>query len=59
LRSWAPEFLISAISSLSFLSHFDRITKGVVQLSSIIFYVSLIVFALFANRVIVEMKKAD
>ena len=59
LRSWAPEFLISAISSLSFLSHFDRITKGVVQLSSIFFYLSLIVFALFANRVIVEMKKAD
>jgi len=59
MRAWAPEFLISAISSLSFLSHFDRITKGVVQLSSIIFYVSLIVFALFANRVIVEMKKAD
>ena len=59
LRSWAPEFLISAISSLSFLSHFDRITKGVVQLSSIFFYLSLIVFALFANRVIVEIKKAD
>ena len=59
LRSWAPEFLISAISSLSFLSHFDRITKGVVQLSSIFFYLSLIVFALFANRVIIEMKKAD
>jgi ABC-2 type transport system permease protein len=59
LRTWAPEFLLSAISSLSFLTHFDRISKGVVQLSSIVFYVSLIVFALFANRVIVEMKKAD
>jgi ABC-2 type transport system permease protein len=59
LRTWAPEFLLSAISSLSFLSHFDRISKGVVQLSSIVFYVSLIVFALFANRVIVEIKKAD
>jgi gliding motility-associated transport system permease protein len=59
LRTWAPEFLLSAISSLSFLTHFDRISKGVVQLSSIVFYVSLIVFALFANRVIVEIKKAD
>jgi ABC-2 type transport system permease protein len=59
LRAWAPEFLVSAISSLSFLSHFDRITKGVVQLSSIVFYLSLIAFALFANRVIVEIKKAD
>jgi ABC-2 type transport system permease protein len=59
LRGWAPDFLVSAISSLSFLSHFERITKGVVQLSSIVFYLSLIAFALFANRVIVEMKKAD
>ena len=59
LRAWTPEFLVSAISSLSFLSHFDRITKGVLDLSAIVFYVSLIVFALFANRIIVELKKAD
>jgi ABC-2 type transport system permease protein len=59
LRPWAPEFLISAITSMSFLTHFDRITKGVVQLPSLVFYVSLIAFALFANKIIVEMKKAD
>jgi ABC-2 type transport system permease protein len=47
------------VSSLSFLSHFERITKGVVNLSSLVFYVSLIVFALFANRIAVELKKAD
>jgi ABC-2 type transport system permease protein len=59
LRAWTPEFLVSAVSSLSFLSHFERITKGVVNLSSLVFYVSLIVFALFANRIAVELKKAD
>jgi len=47
------------VSSLSFLSHFDRITKGVLEMSGIVFYLSLIVFALFANRIFVELKKAD
>jgi ABC-2 type transport system permease protein len=59
LRAWAPGVVVSAVSSLSFLSHFERITKGVVDLSTLLFYGSLIVFALFANRVIVDLKKAD
>ncbi|HUC47176.1 MAG TPA: ABC transporter permease, partial [Hyphomicrobiaceae bacterium] len=59
LRAWTPGFLVTAVSSMSFLSHFDRIAKGVLDLSSIVFYVSLIVFALFANRIFVELKKAD
>jgi ABC-2 type transport system permease protein len=59
LRAWAPGFLVSAVSSMSFLSHFDRIAKGVLDLSSLVFYLSLIAFALFANRIFVELKKAD
>jgi ABC-2 type transport system permease protein len=51
-------FLVQAISSLSFLSHFEQITKGVIGLSSLVFYLSLIAFFLFANVVIVEMRKA-
>ncbi len=49
VRLWMPGFVVGAISSLSFLTHFDRITKGVLELSSIVFYASLIIFALFAN----------
>jgi ABC-2 type transport system permease protein len=59
LRTWTPGFVVTAVSSMSFLSHFDRVTKGVLDLSGIVFYLSLIVFALFANRVFVELKKAD
>jgi len=59
LRAWTPGFLVSAVSSLSFLSHFDRISKGVLEVSGLVFYVSLIVFALFCNRIFVELKKAD
>jgi hypothetical protein len=31
----------------------------VLEVSSLVFYLSLIVFALFANRIFVELKKAD
>jgi ABC-2 type transport system permease protein len=57
-RAWAPAQLVSAIGSLSFLSHFDSITKGLLDLPAIVFYASLIVFALFANRIIIGLRKA-
>jgi ABC-2 type transport system permease protein len=59
LRAWTPAFLVSAVSSMSFLSHFDRVSRGVLDLSGLVFYLSLIAFALFANRIFVELKKAD
>jgi ABC-2 type transport system permease protein len=51
-------FLVQAIAALSFLSHFEQITKGVIGIPSLLFFLSLIVFFLFANVVIVEMRKA-
>lgn len=57
-RMWAPQFVVAAIQSLSFLSHFEDFSKGIVSLPALIFYFSLIVFALFANRIIVDQKKA-
>ncbi len=56
-RAWAPEWLISAVASLSFLSHFESITKGILDLPSVVFYLSLIVFALFVNKIIIEQSK--
>jgi ABC-2 type transport system permease protein len=56
---WAPEFVVETISSFSFLTHFDAISKGVVDLRDIIFFASLIAFWLFANAILLEIKKAD
>lgn len=56
---WAPEFLVETIGSFSFLSHFDSIGKGVIDLRDIVYFTSLIAFWLFANAVILELKKAD
>ena len=57
-RAWAPELLVRTIASMSFLTHFTAVTKGVIELRDLIFFASLIVFWLFANVVAVEFRKA-
>jgi len=58
-EGWAPQILIDAISSMSFLTHFNAIVKGVIDLRDIIYFVSFIGCWLLANVILVEMKKAD
>ena len=57
--AWAPQFALDAISSFSFLTHFQSISKGVVDLRDIFFFLSLIAFWLFATATIIDMKKAE
>ncbi len=57
-RSWAPSFIVDAIASMSFLNHFELISRGVITLPSLFFYFSIIVLFLFANVVVVEQRKA-
>ena len=54
---WAPQELVQVIGSFSFLSHFNSIAKGVIDLRDLIFFVSLIAFWLFANAVLIEWNK--
>ena len=58
-RDWLPDVLLSAISSLSFLTHFEDVSRGVIDLRDIVFYVSLICFFLFVNTVVIGLKKAE
>jgi ABC-2 type transport system permease protein len=58
LRSWAPRLVADAVSSMSFLTHYEEITRGIISLSAIVFFLSLIAFALFANAIAVSQKKS-
>ena len=58
VRPWAPAFVIETVRSMSFFSHFQHITDGVLELPSIIFFVSLIVFSLWLNVLVIDVKKA-
>ncbi|MBO3277143.1 ABC transporter permease subunit [Pseudomonas schmalbachii] len=57
--TWAPQWLIDAVASLSFLTRFDAISKGVIDLRDLLYFVSLIAAWLAATAVVVDLKKAD
>ena len=56
---WAPQALVDAIASLSFLTHFADISKGVIDLRDLIFFAFVIGFWLAANTIVLDWKKAD
>jgi ABC-2 type transport system permease protein len=58
-RAWAPQALIDAIASFSFLTHFESIKKGVIDFRDLIYFLALICFWLYANVVVIEAKKAS
>ena len=58
LRGHAPESLIETIASFSFLSRFDSLTRGVIDLRDLVFFASSIAFWLFAAVIAVDSRKA-
>ena len=58
-QGWAPIFFVNAISSFSFLTHFNAIMNGVIDLRDLVFFGSLITLSLFINAVVIDLKRAD
>ena len=58
-RGWAPQPLIDAIASLSFLTHFQAIAKGVVDVRDLSYFAMLIGFFLLATAIALDLRKAE
>jgi gliding motility-associated transport system permease protein len=58
-QGWAPQAIVDAIASFSFLTHFTSIKKGVIDIRDIIYFAALISFWLYVNVVVIEAKKAS
>ncbi len=56
--AWAPAGVIDTIASLSFMSNFRAIARGVIDVSALVYFASVIAFFLFANVVLVDLYKA-
>ncbi len=56
---WLPGAVVDALASFSFVTHFEAISKGLFEARDVVFFLSLIAFALFSNALILELKKAD
>jgi ABC-2 type transport system permease protein len=59
VSSWAPQGLVDAIAGLSFLTHFASISKGVIDLRDLLYFVLMIGFWLYASAIVIDLKKAD
>ena len=59
ISGWAPVWFVNLIAELSFLTHFISIERGVLDFRDVLYYISVIIFMLFANGVILNNRKAS
>ncbi|HKN10957.1 MAG TPA: ABC transporter permease subunit [Pseudomonadota bacterium] len=59
VRAVMPQAVVDAIASLSFFTHFDAISKGVIDLRDLMYFAVLIGFWLTATALVLDMKKAE
>jgi ABC-2 type transport system permease protein len=56
---WAPQALVDSVAELSFLTHFNAISKGVLDLRDVLYFVFVIAAWLYATVIVLDLKKAD
>lgn len=54
-----PVWLADLIAQFSFQTHFEALRHGLVDLRDVVYFLSVILFMLFANVVVLENKKAN
>jgi ABC-2 type transport system permease protein len=57
LEGWAPQAIVDAVAGFSFLTNFQAIASGVIDLRNVLFFVVLIVVGLTINTALVELEQ--
>jgi ABC-2 type transport system permease protein len=57
--AWVPQFLVDAFSAMGFLTHFDSIARGVLDIRDFLFFTVFITAWLLASAIVIEIKKAN
>jgi len=56
---WAPQVVVDGVASLSFLTHFADISRGVIDLRDLVYFALVIGAFLYANTIVLRWKQAD
>ena len=59
LPQWLPDEIVNTISMLSFLTNFEAITKGLIEIKAIFYFLTFIIFGIFINVIIIREKNKD
>ena len=54
-----PQTFVDAVASLGFLSHFQSISKGVIDVRDLVYFALLVGACLYASTIVLQLKKAD
>jgi len=58
-EGWAPDGLIRAVAAASLFGHFTAITRGVIDLRDLVYFLSIMIAFLGANAILVDLQKAE
>jgi len=58
VSGWAPRSVIDVVAGLSFIANFDAISKGVLDLVNLVYFLSVMALFLFVNVILVNTLKA-
>jgi len=58
-QSFLPQGVVDAIAGLSLFTHFQAISKGVIDLRDLIYFALTIAAWLYATAIVIALKKAD
>ena len=58
-RPWAPAALVDGIAAMSFLTHFQTIARGVIDLRDVLYFGATIGVALYATTLVLERIQVD
>ena len=56
LSHWSPAWLVDGIASCSFMPHYETMQRGVIDFRDIVYYISVMVFMLFATQIVLKNK---
>ena len=59
VRGWAPQFLVDAVSSLGLITHFEAISRGVLEARDLLYFVLLTAWFLLATVSTLDTRKAQ
>jgi ABC-2 type transport system permease protein len=55
---WAPQSLLDTVAGLSFLTHFNSLSKGVIDFRDVFYFLLVIAVWLYATTVVLDINKA-
>ena len=56
-RGWAPAGLVEAVASLGFLTHFQALSRGVLDLRNVVYFGATIAVWLYATTLVLERRR--